>query len=107
MAAYDLVTIEFKPSRTVLLQATDPATLDWLIATLDDVYPYSIKDKLTVTFPSGERFRYGLTCRDARAVVFFLIKELCQHGWEPVGCSMENTWVTGGFFQKERQMAEE
>ena len=107
MVAYDLVTVELKPSRTVFLQATDPDTLDWLIATLDDVYPYSVKDKLTVTFPSEKKFRYGLTCQDARVVVFFLIKELCQNGWEPVGCSMENTWVTGGFFQKERQVDKE
>ncbi len=103
---YDLVTVELKPARTIFVQATDSHVLKWLVSTLDDVYPYSIKDKLTVEYPSGDVFRYGITCRDARMAVFYLVGALCRDGWQPIGCSTNNTWVTGGFFQRERDVQE-
>lgn len=97
---YDLVTLELQPTKTLFLQSTDPEALEWLLSILDGNYPYAVQKKLTLEFASGQPFRYGITCREGRKVLFFLVQQLCHHGWKPLGCSLKQTWVMGGFFQR-------
>jgi hypothetical protein len=84
---YDLAVI-WSDSDEVRFECTDPSEIETLVSMLKQFSQRTTVSK-TDTMPSGEKYynriRSTSSWRDQSPVAWWLIKQLCARGWEPLG----------------------
>ena len=87
MERYDFAKV-WSDSNGVRLLCTDPTEMELLVSQLKQFFPrlqlYDIQK-----IPSGEVYFYHIKKLDSKDanVLWWIIKHLCSHGWEPLGAA--------------------
>ena len=98
MEHYDFAAVEYyKPltgigHKSVDFYCTDSAEADALMSQLEELYPKMKRD--VVALPTGENFLQELTklSDQDRNVLWWLVKQLCSRGWEPLGADSRHEY---------------
>ena len=106
MKQYKYLELGWDHYSRLLATSTDPAVLDWIEAEAKRVCPRAqLKEEETFDFsPSGERFHvsfsdvhevswWGAKQSRAHHVFWWLVRLLCQQGWEPIGTGTDTLSV--------------
>ena len=102
MEHYDFAAVEvymdlrfgMRGIKGVNLYCTDSAEADAVMSQLKEFYPKMKRD--VAALPTGEKFLQRLTKlsdQDREEVLWWLVKQLCSRGWEPLGA--DSTMAVG------------
>ena len=94
MASYDFATL-WSDADGVFIISTDQSELATIITEIKKKFP-ALREKRTATLPTGQRYFVHIDrIKDVDEVnlMWWVIKQLCSRGWEPLGLEQ----ISGGW----------